>query len=182
MSDTNERSVASAGSAGERGVLCDECDGANIRDTFAAAALTGLLVLNKPGHGQQTPDEIIRRAWRWADAMLQQRNTQQPETTLGKCSVRNGAPSGCETVRSVPQPVAWAAMRHGEVWEVSHHPIYLSCDIHRIAPLYLQPQPTLTDEERKAIHTAMSAYGENNGDAECAQIETTLWKLLERTK
>lgn len=99
MSDENARSVASAGSARERECLCDGCDGANIRDTFAAAALTGLLVLNKPGHGQQTPDEIIRRAWRWADAMLQQRNTQQSETTPGKCSVRNGCASASETVR-----------------------------------------------------------------------------------
>lgn len=40
----------------------------------------------------------------------------------------------------------------------------------------------LTDEEREAISTAMNAYGENNDDAECAQIEQTLWKLLERTK
>ena len=40
----------------------------------------------------------------------------------------------------------------------------------------------LTAEERKAVTTAMNAYGEDNGDAECAQIEETLRGLLERTK
>ena len=38
----------------------------------------------------------------------------------------------------------------------------------------------LTAEERKAVTTAMNAYGENNGDAECAAIEATLRGLLER--
>lgn len=40
----------------------------------------------------------------------------------------------------------------------------------------------LTDAERKAIETAMNAYGFDNANPECAAIEATLWGLLERTK
>ena len=41
---------------------------------------------------------------------------------------------------------------------------------------------TLTDSERKAVKTAMNAYGSDNANPECAAIEATLWGLLERTK
>jgi hypothetical protein len=41
-------------------------------------------------------------------------------------------------------------------------------------------QDTLTDDERKAVTTAMNAYAEDNADEECARIEATLWGLLER--
>jgi hypothetical protein len=40
----------------------------------------------------------------------------------------------------------------------------------------------LTDEEREAVTTAMHAYGSDNADEECARIEATLWRLLERLK
>lgn len=40
----------------------------------------------------------------------------------------------------------------------------------------------LTAEERKAVETAMKAYGEDNTDPECAAIETTLFRLLQRMK
>lgn len=75
---------------------------------------------------------------------------------------RNGALSGCETVPDADSRVL-------ETYPpVCHVPS--------------QKNLTLTDTERQAIATAMNAYGENNDDAECAQIEQTLWKLLERTK
>ena len=96
--------------------------------------------------------------------------------------VRNGAPSGCETVRSEPVPVAWALMRHGQAEQVAVHPVYLSGDIHRVKPLYAHQPPMLTAEERDAIQTAMNAYGSDNANPECAAIEATLWGLLERTK
>jgi len=47
-----------------------------LRDHFAAAALTGLLALNEPGPRQRMPDELIASAFRWADAMLAARGTE----------------------------------------------------------------------------------------------------------
>jgi hypothetical protein len=47
-----------------------------LRDTFAAAALTGLLSLNRPGPNQQFPTELCERAFRWANAMLRERDKQ----------------------------------------------------------------------------------------------------------
>lgn len=43
------------------------------RDTFAAAALTGLISLNRQGPNQQFPTEVCELAFRWADAMLRER-------------------------------------------------------------------------------------------------------------
>lgn len=40
----------------------------------------------------------------------------------------------------------------------------------------------LTGPERAALRVAMNAYAENNDDEECAAIEATLYRLLERTK
>ena len=49
-------------------------------------------------------------------------------------------------------------------------------------PLYAQPQPTLTDEERKAVSVARDAYADDDGNAECEEIAAVLSRLLERTK
>jgi len=51
----------------------------------------------------------------------------------------------------------------------------------RVEPLYRQPQPTLTDEEREAITEAVGAYNFNDDDKQCANISATLSGLLERT-
>lgn len=109
-----------------------------------------------------------------------ERSVASDGSVVGK--PRNGAPSGCETVRSEPEPVAWALMRHGKAEQVAVHPVYLSGDIHRVAPLYAYQPPMLTAAERDAIQTAMNAYGSDNANPECAAIEATLWGLLERTK
>lgn len=45
-----------------------------LRDKFAAAALTGLISLNHPGPNQQFPQELCERAYRWADAVLRVRD------------------------------------------------------------------------------------------------------------
>ena len=89
---------------------------------------------------------------------------------------RDGALSGCETVRSATQPVAWAALRNGSVEQVDVHPVYLSCDIHRVAPLYLAP--AVTDAERKAVE---AAYSRLTADTHYAAVASTLRGLLERT-
>lgn len=44
-----------------------------LRDQFAAAALTGLLSLNRPGPGQRDPVEVCRLAYDWGDLMVRQR-------------------------------------------------------------------------------------------------------------
>jgi len=87
MNETNERSVASAGSHME------------LRDLFAAAALTGLLADPKC----EAPENIIRTKWLpalaygWADAMLKHRSnhpakpdssndSEKPNSSSGRCS------------------------------------------------------------------------------------------------
>jgi hypothetical protein len=50
--------------AGEQGFV-------SLRDTFAAAALTGLLA--NPRHDEDNIEEICHWAWSWADAMLRER-------------------------------------------------------------------------------------------------------------
>ena len=99
-------------------------------------------------------------------------HTPAPHATPGEGSVR----------REGTEPVAWALMRHGKAEQVAVHPVYLSGDIHRVAPLYAYQPPMLTAAERDAIQTAMNAYGSDNANPECAAIEATLWGLLERTK
>jgi hypothetical protein len=82
---------------------------------------------------------------------------------------------------------------HAAAWAVEHGGdiVYVSIRAHDaqewagggpvdVVPLYRHPQPTLTDEEREAIETAMNAYGEHNDDPECEKIEAALWGLLDR--
>ena len=56
----------------------------------------------------------------------------------------------------------------------------LAPEVRRLDDLITASQTTLTDAERAAVTTAMHAYGEDNADEECAEIEATLWGLLER--
>ena len=77
------------------------------RDTFAAAALTGLLA----GPGGKTAEQWALHAYSLADAMLRERE-------------RNGAVSGCETVQpDKPTGVssAWAAAANQQQRERGHY-------------------------------------------------------------
>lgn len=67
----------------------------SLRDTFAAAALTGL-VATKPDYRE--PDEVCRLAYEWAGMMLRER-------------LRNGAVRGCETVQPATNHDAAPAAR-----------------------------------------------------------------------
>lgn len=49
-----------------------------------------------------------------------------------------------------------------------------------VVPLYRQPQPTLTDEEREAVKSAIWDYEQNDDDDGCASMVATLRGLLER--
>jgi hypothetical protein len=47
-------------------------------------------------------------------------------------------------------------------------------------PLYLAPQPTLTDAEREAVEAAANGYELDGDDDECASTAATLRGLLAR--
>lgn len=88
------------------------------RDTFAAAALTGLLSLNRPGLNQQFPTELCELAFRWADAMLREQDKQ----SVGVAEMDSGAdrksvatPRAC--ARSCSQPFDSAPTTHDAVPE-----------------------------------------------------------------
>jgi len=50
----------------------NKADAERLRDTFAAAALTGLMANSR--HDKDTTEEICRWSWNWADAMLRERS------------------------------------------------------------------------------------------------------------
>jgi hypothetical protein len=95
-----------------------ECHLSALRDTFAAAALTGLIAA-----GDYSVESTPTLAFRMADAMLRER-------------LRNGVPDGCETVQPDHFPdagkmvhtltdaerraVAWAANVTDDWWPGSH--------------------------------------------------------------
>jgi hypothetical protein len=92
----------------------------------------------------------------------------------------------CSVPPECTEPVAWAVEHGGSIVYVairaSDAQEWAGGGPVDVVPLYRHPQPTLTDEEREAIETAMNAYGEHNDDPECEKIEAALWGLLERTK
>ena len=89
-----------------------------LRDTFAAAALTGLLSLNRPGPNQQFPTELCERAFRWADAMLREQDKQsvgvaEMDSVADRKSV--ATPRACAS--SCSQPFDSAPTTHDAVPE-----------------------------------------------------------------
>jgi hypothetical protein len=129
------------------------------RDTFAAAALTGLLA--GPGDKDFSADYWARHAYDAADAMLRER-----ERTTNDASPEAGRPSmGAEDERArasaqstgnTQEPVAWAILHLDQQYvsllrEVAEaHNVFAA----PLVPLYRSP--TLTDEERGAIYRAES--------------------------
>ena len=82
---------------------------ADLRDTFAASALTGLLAQGDDGSFSE--ESYARAAFHWADVMLRERE-------------RNGASEGCETVRLTDaerEAVEWCISRPQTHWQ---HGIY----------------------------------------------------------
>ena len=151
------------------------------RDHFAAAALTGLLA--NEGDGPVLSQQC-EYAYRIADAMLRERERTATSTNHDAApAARAGTPGTGDT----REPVAW-----GVCW--SHD--VLDCEFvyeHRdnakavaderngsIAPLYRQPQPTLTDAEREAICRASQYLSQNDVFEGMAEDAATLRGLLER--
>ena len=86
MSDENERSVASDGSVANAGTL---------RDTFAAAALTGLL--SALPSGDQYHPFAVDNAWSLADAMLCERERRCPVSTQQTLTLTDAEREAVET-------------------------------------------------------------------------------------
>ena len=131
---------------------------ARLRDTFAAAALAGLLSRN---HAVGEADHCYA-AFRWADEMLRFRDS------------RNDA---------LDKPSAWATFYPNG----STASVYVGRQPPHAEPLYRNPQPTLTDVERasfvRAIETLegveyLEAFSTENDKTAAA----TLRGLLERMK
>jgi hypothetical protein len=157
----------------------------NDRDHFAAAALAGLLA--NPKDNDSTADTIRFWAWNWADAMLRERErtdhdaapaarAPEPEPEAARRRPAGGTGESQE-------PVAWAVMLadNHRIWGVYalEEEANAINDVvaggHGVAPLYRQPQPTLTDAEWGAIAYYIGTGGPDG-------IDATLRRLLERTK
>lgn len=150
------------------------------RDTFAAAALTGLIACMK----DETVEDVCESAFGWADAMLRERGR-----TNHDAAPPQGAVSGDGSIPGsiLNEPVAWVAWfddedrPDGDFVFSTKERADSWCRKRGAAtvPLYLAPM--LTDEEREAVHQAAIRV-----EALCQigsqQRAATLRKLLERFK
>jgi len=193
------------------------------RDTFAAAALTGLLY-----HNHEPPKPVrwwTEQAYEYADAMLRERTqhnagpifpsrdtasgvtsppfssggpinrsaeSQSPDVNggggepLDVSQPDNGLAAGGRG-HNTQEPVAWAAMyANGALAWTDHRKeaCLMGATERAVIPLYRQPQPTLTAEEREAIEWAAEMIPAMAHPSSCsAHIHAaTLRALLERTK
>jgi hypothetical protein len=161
------------------------------RDTFAAAALTGILA-NPHDDLLASDDSYATMAYELADAMLRERlrqfdrsqpikpaeDTPATHATPGEGSVRrNCSVESRETVQQ--EPVAWAILHNDHQYvsllreHAEAHNVYVDAEV---VPLYRSP--ALTESERAAIYRAearlRTAYVPDD------QTAATLRKLLER--
>ena len=139
------------------------------RDHFACAALTGLLL---DGDETQCPaSHIAECAYKLADAMLRERertNHDAAPAATARTDAAAGEPGGSMGTGNTQEPVAWAVAigqegyvlddifvcerKAAAAWKWRNNND--TCGA-RIIPLYRQPQPSLTAEEREAIGVAM---------------------------
>ena len=102
-------------------------------------------------------------------------NTPDPHATPGE---------------GTPQPVAWAVVladgqRIYDVYGIEEEAKAIDEAVtgnHGIIPLYRQPQPTLTDEERTFLRMVRDTYAMQDDDEVCGMIAASISGLLERTK
>lgn len=178
----------------------------DLRDTFAAAALTGLLARGGI-HYTGTPDDNVREMYQWADAMLREREKAVVSDTNHDAvpEAKAAEPESPVPLRSgaapanAQEPVAWAVRKWnppvGELPAVCWTETEMRYEENRnlrctVIPLYRSP--TLTDEEREAVQlcetlvSTLSGIARERGltsDADnCAddKLAATLRSLLER--
>jgi hypothetical protein len=153
-------------------------DEITLRDTFAAAALTGLQAA--PTDKDRSLQYWARLSYETADAMLRERERVE-EAADEIQRLQNRSLEGREMERQ--EPVAWAICHKDHQYvsllreHAEAHNVYADAEV---VPLYRQPQPALTDEEREAIKVCESVYSDNDMDAECWRIAATLRALLKR--
>ena len=141
------------------------------RDEFAAAALTGLISLNCPSPNQQAPSDLCEFAFRWADAMLRERERTNHDAVPEAKAYADGEPaptSGGEAGLSprdgtgnTQDPVAWMVARNGEPCHLSwtlgdarrelNRLELVSTGTPALELFSLYRSPTLTDSDREAI-------------------------------
>ena len=139
------------------------------RDTFAAAALTGLLAA--PTDKDRSMEYWARLAYEAADAMIRERER-----------VTEPMPKEKRAEVAQQEPVCWAVFMNGEfatACDFKSSAIAVAGEMNGdVVPLY--SQPTLTDEEREALIVAalelqaLAMCETNHSDA--------LRKLLARTR
>jgi hypothetical protein len=151
------------------------------RDTFAAAALSGILTKDDAAQLEKMapwwPEWACSAAYRWADAMLRERERHHiPDAgkMVENTTTHDAAPEACvqqstrepersllaqsESVeRGLPrtgntqEPVAWMVQNDDGKRWLCHNHPAAAKYGLRCVPLFAKPQPTLTDEEREAI-------------------------------
>jgi hypothetical protein len=159
-----------------------------LRDTFAAAALTGLLAQGDDGSFSEEP--YVRAAYRWADAMLREREQTKEKDASFSCTNHDAAPAATARTDADRDRTDKAPTRPGEGTGDTFSPI-AKRDTDSPQAVASAPQPhttpgegtrqercTLTAEEREAIHRAearlRTAYVPDDETA------ATLRELLER--
>jgi len=176
------------------------------RDAFAAAALTGLIALNCPSPNQQAPSDLCEFAFRWADAMLRERErhhipdagkmventTNHDPEPAGKAASSDREPdlSSQGGTGNTQEPVAWMVARNGEPCHLSwtlgdarrelNRLELVSTGTPALELFSLYRSPTLTDAEREAINVARIELNTLHCFEE--HHSHTLLKLLERTQ
>jgi hypothetical protein len=110
----------------------------------------------------------------------EERPTQQ-ETAEGACGLTEGGNFAADLTKAWGDYAEWLAHRTAEIMlrEQANH----DADERNwcVAPLYRQPQPTLTDAEREAIADAAGRYVEGI-TPKAQEYAATLRGLLERLK
>jgi hypothetical protein len=82
------------------------------RDTFAAAALTGLLAQGDDGSFSE--ESYVRSAYRWADAMLREREQTKEKDASFSCTNHDAAPAATARTDADRARTDKAATRPGE--------------------------------------------------------------------
>jgi hypothetical protein len=171
-----------------------------VRDTFAAAALTGLLADDGDRTDHAMP-EFTTRAYEWADAMLRERSrTGQAaaDTTPQPQAGTNASEAEIDAIECVVEDGRIASMSvYGILrsWLIRLRPEWESqsyeegnekrtnSTMNRDAtPSEFSVHPALTEAERWAIHDAVKAVSKELDlmDGEESSTTATLRNLLER--
>jgi hypothetical protein len=153
----------------------------NDRDTFAAAALTGLLAGRLAPYESEYAKDFAEAAWKLADAMLAERGdttdhdaapaataSEAENQAVGRRAETSAGEAGTGDTRAAQEPAAWGIYcgdeidiaclsREGAAACVRDWPQRA----YKIVPLYAAPPAgsvALTDEERCELEAAASEY------------------------